>query len=99
MPNTDPCQIITPLVLVGLGLGVGEGLGLGNQIAISTRGVIIWQGVENGHNKAIPFRDLYTMSNILKSILWCTGSQCRERKIGVMWSRFRVPMSSLAAAF
>ncbi len=51
-----PCQIITPLVLVGLGLGVGEGLGLGvglglgNHIAISTRGVIIWQGVENGHN-------------------------------------------------
>ncbi len=45
-------QIITPLVLVGLGLGVGEGegLGLGNQIAISLRGVIIWQGVENGHN-------------------------------------------------
>ncbi len=36
--NSDPRQIITPLVLVGLGLGVGEGLGLGNQIAISTRG-------------------------------------------------------------
>ncbi len=50
VPNSDPCQIITPLVLVGLGLGVGEGLGLGNHIAISTRGVIIWQGVENGHN-------------------------------------------------
>ncbi len=50
MPNSDPCQIITPLVLVGLGLGVGEGLGLGNHIEISTRGVIIWQGVENGHN-------------------------------------------------
>ncbi len=56
VPKSDPCQIITPLVLVGLGLGVGEGLGLGvglrlgNQIAISMRGVIIWQGVENGHN-------------------------------------------------
>ncbi len=55
VPSSDPCQIFTPLVLVGLGLGVGEGLGLGvglglgNQIAISTRGVIIWQGVENGH--------------------------------------------------
>ncbi len=54
VPNTDPCQIIIPLVLVDLGLGVGEGLGggvglgLGNQVAISTRGVIIWQGVENG---------------------------------------------------
>ncbi len=39
-----------PLVLVGLGVGVGEGLGLGvglglgNQVAISTRGCIIWQG-------------------------------------------------------
>ncbi len=68
VPNSDPCQIITPLVLVGLGLGVGEGLGLGaglgleaglglgvelglgNHIAISTRGVIIWQGVKNGQN-------------------------------------------------
>ncbi len=59
VPNSDPCQIITPLVLVGLGLGVrkglrlGVGLGLGNQIAISTRGVIIWQGAENGHNTGI----------------------------------------------
>ncbi len=38
-PILSPCQIITPLVLVGLGLGVeeglglGVGLGLGNQIA------------------------------------------------------------------
>ncbi len=61
MPNSDPRKIITPLVLVGLGLGVGEGLGLGvglglgNQVAISTRGggVIIWQGVENGHNTGL----------------------------------------------
>ncbi len=59
MPNSDPCLIITPLVLVGLGLGVGEGLGLGvglglgNHIAISRRGVIIWQGVENGHNTCL----------------------------------------------
>ncbi len=56
VPNSDPCQIITPLVLEGLGLGVGQGLGLGvglglgNQIAISTRGVLIWQAVKNGHN-------------------------------------------------
>ncbi len=39
-----------PLVLVGLGVDVGEGLGLGvglglgNQVAISMRGCIIWQG-------------------------------------------------------
>ncbi len=37
-------------VRCGEGLGVGEGLGLVNQIEISSRGVIIWQGVENGHN-------------------------------------------------
>ncbi len=45
-----------PLVLVGLGLGVGEGLGLGvglglgNQVAISRRGCIIWQGCRFRHN-------------------------------------------------
>ncbi len=53
MLNSDPHQIITPLVLVGL--GVGEGLGFGNQMAISTRGVIIWQGAENGHNTGPSF--------------------------------------------
>ncbi len=52
------CRILTParlltLVLVGLGLGLGVRLGLGNQVAISTRGVIIWQGVENGHNTGL----------------------------------------------
>ncbi len=35
---------------MGEGVGLRVGLGLGNHIAISTRGVIIWQGVENGHN-------------------------------------------------
>ncbi len=54
VPNFAPCQIMHPLLLVGLGVGVGEGLGLGlgvglglglgNQVAISTRGCIIWQG-------------------------------------------------------
>ncbi len=45
-----------PLVLVGLGVGVGEGLGLGvglglgNQVAISTRGCITWQGCRIPHN-------------------------------------------------
>ncbi len=59
VPNPDPRQITTPLVLVGLGLGVGEGLGLGvglglvNQIAISTRGGNNLAGVENGHNTGI----------------------------------------------
>ncbi len=53
VPTSDPRQIITPLVLVGLGLGVGEGLGLGNQVAISTRGVIIWQGVGMGTTSAV----------------------------------------------
>ncbi len=63
VPNSDPCQINTHqvynLLLPGLWLGVGEGLGLelglglGIQIAISMRGVIIWQGIENGYNTGI----------------------------------------------
>ncbi len=70
VPNSDPCQIITPLVWVNLGIGVGEGLGLdvglglGNQIAISTRGVIIWQGVENGHNTGVRMRSTFWISVI-----------------------------------
>ncbi len=49
MPNSAPCQIRHPPVLVGLGVGVGEGLGLGvglglgNQGTISMRECIIWQ--------------------------------------------------------
>ncbi len=45
-----------PPILVGLGVGVGEGLGLGvgfglgNQVAISMRGCIIWQGCRFRHN-------------------------------------------------
>ncbi len=45
-----------PLVLVCLGVGVGEGLGLGvglglgNQVVISMRGCIIWQGCRFQHN-------------------------------------------------
>ncbi len=59
VPNSAPCQIMHPLVLVGLGLGVGEGLGLGvglglgNQVAISTRGCIIWQGCRFRHNTGL----------------------------------------------
>ncbi len=55
MPNSAPCQIMHPLVLVGLGVGVGEGLGLGvglglgNQVAISTRGCII-HNLTDGEN-------------------------------------------------
>ncbi len=44
VPNSAPCQIMHPLVLVG----VGEGLS--NQVAISTRGCIIWQGCRFRHN-------------------------------------------------
>ncbi len=29
VPNSAPCQIMHPPVLVGLGVGVGEGLGWG----------------------------------------------------------------------
>ncbi len=58
LPNSAPCQIMHPL-LVGLGVGVGEGLGLGvglglgNQVAISTRGCIIWQGCRFQHNTGL----------------------------------------------
>ncbi len=38
VPNSDPHQMITPLVLVGLGLCVGEGIGLGNQVSILMKG-------------------------------------------------------------
>ncbi len=62
MPKSDPCQIITPLVLVGVRVRCGEGLGLGNQIVISTRGVIIWQGVENGHNTSTSYRQSRRLS-------------------------------------
>ncbi len=34
VPNSDPCQIITTLVLVGLGLVVGEGLGISARVRI-----------------------------------------------------------------
>jgi len=56
VPKFAPCQIMHPLVLVGLGVGVGEGLGLGvglglgNQVATSTRGCRIWQGWRIRHN-------------------------------------------------
>ncbi len=56
VPNSAPCQIMHPLVLVGLSVGVGEGLGLGvglglgNQVAFSMRGCIIWQGCRFWHN-------------------------------------------------
>ncbi len=56
VPNSDPRQITTPLVLVGLGLGLGEGLGLSNQVAISTRGGNNLAGVENGHNTGASYR-------------------------------------------
>ncbi len=38
MLNSDPHQITTHLVSVGLGLGMGLELGLGNHVTISTRG-------------------------------------------------------------
>ncbi len=54
VPNSAPCQIMHRPVLVGLGVGVGEGLGLGNQVAISMRGCIIWQGCRFRHNTGTP---------------------------------------------
>ncbi len=48
MLNSDPHQITTHLVSVGLGLGMGLGLGLGNHVTISTGGDLA--GGENRHN-------------------------------------------------
>ncbi len=47
MPNSDPGQITTPLVLVGLGLGVGEGLGLGGGVGIKQSGNNFNEGGNN----------------------------------------------------
>ncbi len=63
VPNSDPCQMITSLVLVGL--GVGEGLGLRNQIAISTRGVIICRGLKMGTTAPGPILGLNDMDGNL----------------------------------
>ncbi len=73
MPNSAPCQIMHPLVLVGLGVGEGlglwVGLGLGNQIA---RGCIIWQGCRFRHNTG-PRIELATFG------LWVWLSNIRPR--------------------
>ncbi len=45
MPNSAPCQIMHPLVLVGLGVGVGEGLGLG--VGIRQSGSDFNEGMHN----------------------------------------------------
>ncbi len=56
MLNSDPLPDYCPTsigrfkIRVREGLALGVWLGLGNQVVISIRGVIIWQGVENGHN-------------------------------------------------
>ena len=47
---------------------------------------------------ASPWSDLYTITAILKRILFRIGSQCRILRTGVMWSYFLVPEMSLAAA-
>ncbi len=54
---------------MGEGLGLGVGLGLGNHIAISTRGVIIWQGVENGHNTGMCLEEGEDQSLVIESVL------------------------------
>jgi len=46
-----------------------------------------------------PCRHSYTIMASLYLILWRTGSQWRLRSTGVMWSNFRVPVTTRAAAF
>ncbi len=56
MPNADPRQITTSLVLVGLEIGVGEGLGLGLWLGLGNQWRFQREGgnnlavVENGRN-------------------------------------------------
>ena len=48
---------------------------------------------------ARPFMDLKANNKILKSILYLTGSQWSDIKIGVIWSDFLIPVRRRAAAF
>ena len=48
---------------------------------------------------ARPLMDLKANNKILKSILYLTGSQWSDIKIGVMWSNFLVLVRRRAAAF
>ena len=47
----------------------------------------------------MPFSALKTRSRALNSILYITGSQCKDLRIGVMCSLLLVLVSTLAAAF
>ncbi len=81
VPNSAPWQIRHPLVLVDLGVGVGEGLGLGvglglgNQVAISMRGCIIWQGCRFRHNTCPRVR--------LKAVVWV--ETCAHSRINIFY--------------
>ena len=48
---------------------------------------------------ARPCKALNVTSSVLKTILYFTGSQWRDARIGVMWDLWLVLVNSLAAAF
>ena len=57
-----------------------------------------WQSSAR-YGGARPRRHLLTSIAILYIIRWWTGSQCKSRMLGVMWSNLHVPVISCAAAF
>ena len=63
--------------------------------ASSTTG---WQSSAR-YRGARPRRRLLTSIAILHFIRWSTGSQCKSRRIGIMWSNLRVLVISRASAF
>ncbi len=79
MPNSsDPCQIISPLVLVGLGLGVVEGLELGVGLGLGSHNLSIYLSiclvclsVINASGKINQFKVI----EIIKSTLFAVGAK------------------------
>ena len=59
---------------------------------LGSKSSMIWLG-------AWPMRALYTIINILKEILWRTGSQCNSLKRGVIRENLELPQISLAHVF
>ena len=56
-----------------------------------------WNG--SAHIGQVGWRHLNVIMANLKLIRWRTGSQWSWRSTGVMWSNFRVPVTTRAAAF
>ncbi len=89
VPNSDPCQIITPLVLVCLGLGVEEGLGL--RVGL---GSVFSDPPSDFFPKKRLATNLATSWTNLSESLWLAGTTARERDIAFT-ARTHLPLSLL----